>query len=102
MRKRAIQPAAPQEAEPERRKRRARRISDVMPTLRERITPLFDRGVSVDRLAVDLGIPPVQVLEHVVREYAGAKHPGPVLIERRPVASGVSSVRAFRQTRLSA
>jgi hypothetical protein len=75
---------------------RKRRLSEVMPELRARIQPLFHRGVSVERIGEDLDVSPVQLLEHVVREYVGAKHPGPFVV-RKPVGS--ETVREFKMFR---
>jgi hypothetical protein len=85
---------------------RKRRIYEVLPELRERIKPLFDRGMTVERIAEELNIdgPPWMVLEHVVRENTGAKHPGPYLT-RRPAQVAQSStdsaptVRQFKVMR---
>lgn len=62
---------------------RQRRLSGVMPELRDRIQPLFHRGVAVERIAEDLDVSPLQLLEHVVRVYCGAKQPGPILVTAR-------------------
>lgn len=91
-----IQPMSAQGAETATRKRgaRTRRLSEVMPELRSRITPLFSRGVPVERIAEDLDVSPLQLLEHVVREYSGARHPGPFVV--RKDAKSETTVRAFR------
>jgi len=61
--------------------RRKRRLSELLPGVRQRITPWFDAGVDAERIANDLNVSPVQVLEHVVRDYVGARHPGPIAMK---------------------
>lgn len=79
---------------------RKRRISELMPELRERITPLFARGVAVERIAEELGIenPPVQILEHVFRDIAGVRHPGPYMMRKGARSeSGPMTVSEFKR-----
>jgi hypothetical protein len=67
---------------------RKRRITELFPEQRASIQPYFHRGLTVERIAeeLELDVSPVQLLEHVVRVYTGAKHPGPAAVTRKPDA----------------
>lgn len=75
-----------------------RRITELLPVVRSSIQPYFHRGLTVERIAeeLDLDVSPVQLLEHVVRVYTGAKHPGPAMVVRKPATREIS-VREFKR-----
>lgn len=82
----------------DKRSGRNRRLSGVMPELRDRIQPLFHRGVAVERIAEDLDVSPLQLLEHVVRVYCGAKQPGPFLMGAAQRGSVREQMHVLRRT----
>lgn len=91
---------SPQRAEDAGKKSgRLRRITEMFPEHRELITPLFHRGLTVERIAeeLEINIEPGQLLEHVVRDYVGAKHPGLELVRKGPQSETRMTVHEFNK-----
>lgn len=82
----------PVDIKPE-KKGRKRRLSELLPETRAHIVPYFRRGIPVERIADDFEVAPLQILEHVVRDAVGAKHPGSGLARKPPASEQRPSAR---------
>lgn len=81
--------AGPQLVETKQKKKgRNKRISQILPQLRNQIPALFDRGIPAERLAEDFDLNKTEILEHLIRDTRNVFLRGPGAV--RVMAAGAS------------